>query len=114
MPPAPTRQICQVFHWSLKPWRSCHAGEAESAAAKVVELESLAQEREGLIARLEEDLLAARPGTKPEAKEPTFLGTDDRSEAGGETLVATVEMRTMQVCYECQDSLRCRLEYRRR
>ncbi len=105
MPPAPTRQICQVFHWSLKPWRSCNTGEAELAAAKVVELETLAQEREGLIARLEEDLLAARPGTKPEAKEPTWFGPDDRSEAGGGALVATVDLQTMLVCHEGRGSL---------
>lgn len=63
---------------------TCLAGEAESASAKVADLEALVQEREGLIARLEEDLLAAKPGSRAESTEATFLGTADRPEAGGE------------------------------
>ena len=49
-------------------------------------MDSLLQERDSLIARLEEDLLAAKPGSRAEAPEPTFLGTADHNETSGETL----------------------------
>jgi len=71
----------QVTTWRLELAQT--SGEAESASAKVADLEALVQEREGLIARLEEDLLAAKPGSRAESTEATFLGTADRPEAGG-------------------------------
>jgi len=81
---APLGTVClRISLPAMMETTSVTTGEAESALAKVADLETLLQEREALIAHLEEDLLAAKPGSKSEAKEATILGTAECSEAGG-------------------------------